>query len=211
MIINSSMHYTVYKTTNTINGMVYIGKHQTADINDDYIGSGHRLMNAISKYGRQNFEKEVLFVYDNESDMDRKERELVTEEFARRPDTYNLRIGGEGGWSHVRINEELNEKRLRNHRKKLEEMKNDPEYRVVAIQKTKETKLKNGTWGKGHADTGYKHSPETIEKMKQTHKGIGLGESNSQYGTKWITNGSENRKINKAETVPTDWYYGRTL
>jgi hypothetical protein len=31
------MFYTIYKITNNVNGKVYIGKHQTKDINDGYM------------------------------------------------------------------------------------------------------------------------------------------------------------------------------
>lgn len=34
------MYYTIYKTTNLINGKYYIGKHQTENIYDNYYGSG---------------------------------------------------------------------------------------------------------------------------------------------------------------------------
>lgn len=33
-------HYLVYKTTNDLNGMYYIGKHATTNPNDSYLGSG---------------------------------------------------------------------------------------------------------------------------------------------------------------------------
>jgi len=91
------MQYTIYRITNTINKKTYIGKHQTLDINDDYFGSGRSIVAAIKKYGRENFVKEILFIFDNENDMNCKERELVTEDFAKRPDTYNIGIGGQGG------------------------------------------------------------------------------------------------------------------
>ena len=91
------MKYTIYQITNTINGKIYIGKHQTENINDSYFGSGTALRNAIKKYGKEYFLKEVLYVFDTEAEMNQKERELITEEFVNRPDTYNLGVGGEGG------------------------------------------------------------------------------------------------------------------
>ena len=91
------MKYTIYQITNTLNGKIYIGKHQTENINDGYFGSGTALRDAIKKYGKQHFSKEVLFVFDNEAEMNQKERELITEEFVQRQDTYNLGVGGEGG------------------------------------------------------------------------------------------------------------------
>jgi hypothetical protein len=91
------MKYTVYQITNKLNGKIYIGKHQTENIEDRYFGSGVALKEAVKKYGKESFEKEILFVFDTEEEMNSKERELITEEFIQRDDTYNLGIGGEGG------------------------------------------------------------------------------------------------------------------
>jgi len=63
------MFYIIYKTTNQINGKFYIGKHQTNDLNDGYLGSGTLLKRAIQKHGRQNFKKEILHVFDNEEEI----------------------------------------------------------------------------------------------------------------------------------------------
>jgi hypothetical protein len=57
--------------------------------------------------------------------------------------------------------------------------------------------------------TGKKHSEETKQKMRETSKGMGLGAKNSQHGTCWITNGSENKKIKKNSNIPDGWYLGR--
>lgn len=91
------MVYTIYRVTNLLDGKIYIGKHQTLDPNDDYFGSGKAIRAAIKKYGKQNFKKEVLFIFESESEMNNKERELITEDFVSRKDTYNTGVGGEGG------------------------------------------------------------------------------------------------------------------
>ena len=70
------MFYTVYKTTNLLNNKIYIGLHETEDLNDSYLGSGILLKQAIKKYGSNNFKKEILFVYDNKIEMINKEKEL---------------------------------------------------------------------------------------------------------------------------------------
>jgi group I intron endonuclease len=91
------MKYTIYKTTNLINNKIYIGKHQTENINDSYYGSGKALKASIKKHGKENFKKEILFVFDTELEMNDKEVELITAEFVARTDTYNMGVGGEGG------------------------------------------------------------------------------------------------------------------
>ena len=54
------MHYTIYQTTNLVNSKYYLGKHITKNPNDRYLGSGPKLKNAIKKYGRKSFIKNIL-------------------------------------------------------------------------------------------------------------------------------------------------------
>lgn len=91
------MHYIVYQITNKVNGKIYIGIHRTNDVNDIYMGSGVQIQRAIKKYGIDQFEKSILAHCENEREMFQIERELVTEEFCLRSDTYNVKPGGLGG------------------------------------------------------------------------------------------------------------------
>lgn len=89
--------YYVYKTTNLINGNIYIGKHQTKNINDGYLGSGNLIIKAIKKYGRENFVKEILHYCESEEEMNKLESEIVTEDFVKQSGVYNIASGGQGG------------------------------------------------------------------------------------------------------------------
>ncbi len=92
------MFYILYKTTNLINGKIYIGVHQTNDIDDGYLGSGFLLKHSIKKHGRENFKKEILEQFETREEMYDRESIIVNEEFIKRIDVYNRRLGGEGGW-----------------------------------------------------------------------------------------------------------------
>lgn len=86
----------IYKTTNKINGKIYIGK----DIynNKKYIGSGLNLKSAIKKYGRVNFTKEVLEFCKDNTELNYKEKQWIKKLNATNPKIgYNISNGGQGG------------------------------------------------------------------------------------------------------------------
>jgi len=203
------MHYIIYRVTNTVNGKIYIGKHQTAEINDTYMGSGKILKAAIKKYGLAAFAKEILHVFDSEIEMNTMEKELVTEDFCVRPDTYNLCVGGKGGFSYInKINPNL--RSVGHTREMYERVSNALKGRSPSEKCVNATK-------RGHAEgkyrydtfTGKTHSDEAKKKIGAANSKL-VGQRNSQYGTMWITNGIENRKIKKEQDViPEGWYKGR--
>ena len=49
------------------------------------------------------------------------------------------------------------------------------------------------------------HTDETRKKISESMKGSG----NSQYGTMWITDGNNNKKIKKDQKIPENWTKGR--
>jgi len=99
----------VYKITNTINGMLYIGSHY-GKLKDSYIGSGLAISRAIEKYGKEVFKKEIIEVVDS------KELLLIREAFwltkfdcANNPAFYNLtNVAGGGFMSDGKTKEEKN-------------------------------------------------------------------------------------------------------
>ncbi|AUR86047.1 nuclease associated modular domain 3 protein [Vibrio phage 1.081.O._10N.286.52.C2] len=95
------MYYIVYKTTNKTNGKIYIGAHKTEDLEDGYIGSGKLLKRAINKYGVDSFECEILEQCDSSDEMYEREAVYVDREFVENSMTYNLKLGGEGGFDHL--------------------------------------------------------------------------------------------------------------
>ena len=93
-IKNKKKYYTVYKTTNTIDGKEYIGFHSTNNLDDGYLGSGKWLKRAVAKYGKECFIKVLIAVFDNQEDAEKLERHLVNEEFVKSSDNYNITVGG---------------------------------------------------------------------------------------------------------------------
>ena len=91
------MVYTVYKITNKINDKYYIGVHKTDNPNDAYMGSGLAIKNAIQKYGKQNFEKEILLISEDKQPAYDLEKELTVD--FDKSNTYNMKRGGVGGFN----------------------------------------------------------------------------------------------------------------
>lgn len=188
-------YYLVYKTTNLVNGKIYIGQHQTYDLNDGYLGSGILIQRAIEKYGEENFKREILFECSSVEEMNAKEAELVNEEFLKRDDVYNLKQGGDGGFDFINSSGINNSRDNagKGGRKNAQLLKSNP-----AHKKKFSIRLSNGlkkVW-KEHPEkfvnfrcdwTGKHHTKEAREKISK-HMKLCTGAKNNAWGTKWIHN-----------------------
>lgn len=114
------MKYTVYKITNLINNKIYVGVHKTSNLEDGYMGSGLNIKRAIKKYGVDNFKKEYLAIFDNETDMFDMESKIVNSEFIENCQTYNIVEGGNGGFKYINSILTIEQRKLFNSWKDIE-------------------------------------------------------------------------------------------
>lgn len=213
------MNYIVYEVKNKVNGKTYIGKHQTDDIYDDYLGSGKYLKRAINKYGNDCFEKVILYVFDNKKEMDDKEAELVNEEYVKSKDTYNLKIGGDGGFDYINTLPKMKEVRRKNIERGMEilrEKLKDDDYRIKSCERSSVVLKRTHKEGKLKYDnfTGKHHTNETKEKIGKANSIHQQGEKNSQFGTCWIHNSTESIRIKKENLdvyIKQGWIKGRKM
>lgn len=163
----------IYKTSNNINGKIYIGlSTRLIEESMDYLGSGPKLHSAIRKYGIENFTKEIL--EDNIStNKELGEREIYWISYYNSTDSligYNILTGGYGGNGHY---------------------ERTPEMRLAASIKSKETyqpaktpeameRIRQGTIKRNKMAKG--------KKLSESHRAsIGIAASIAMKGYKYKT------------------------
>ena len=193
------MFYTVYKITCSINNKIYIGKHQTKSLTDGYMGSGQNLKRSQKKYGLDKFSKEILFVFDSEEEMNNKEKELVTEEFCLREDTYNICPGGKGGFGYINTNG-----------LSVPIQKQNVDFKAASILGNTKRKYKLETDHKFRENFCRSVSISSrLQFQTGTHPFQNL-KCSPNLGKVWITDGIRSKKINKSESLPEGWRFGRS-
>lgn len=201
----------IYKTTNLVNNKFYVGMHSTDNLDDGYFGSGKIIRYSVNKHGIENHKVEILEFLSSREELKKREAEVVNEALLADPLNMNLKFGGEGGWDHTKDMDLISRQKKavatkhRNcsHGKNLELY---PEIRMATIASIAERRkagIIQGSW------VGKHHSEETKQKMRKTKN---VGKANSQFGTCWICNETESKKIKKEELqswLEQDWQSGR--
>ena len=209
------MYYYVYQITNLLNGKIYVGKHKSTKhpSKNEYYGSGKQITAAIKKYGIENFKKEVLHYCSSLEEMADKEAEVVTEDFVKRPDTYNMHKGGPGGWDHYNGSKEHSDNSRKGgikaakllNKKLLQERASNTEWwqnwhnKVTTANRNKN----NNGWSN--------FTPEEYEQQRLQKSVDSSGEKNSQYGKIWISNvlTKEIKRITINDIIPQGWVRGK--
>lgn len=93
------MYGYIYKRKNLINGKTYIGKHKysLAKVDEGYRGSGKLLIQALLKYGEENFTYDLLDTAETVDELNELEKMYILKLDTLVPKGYNITPGGDGG------------------------------------------------------------------------------------------------------------------
>lgn len=92
------MYGYIYKTTNLVNGKIYIGQHKAQVFDKEYHGSGKLIRRAFEKYGIDNFKTELLKWCETRFDINKYEKIYIHIYHSDDLNVgYNISKGGDGG------------------------------------------------------------------------------------------------------------------
>ena len=230
------MYGYIYKTTNLINGMIYIGQKKSSKFLNYYKGSGKYLKRAFNVYGKNNFKTEIIEEIEDQNKMDEREKYWISYYKATDKNIgYNISEGGLLGIIMIGENNPMYGKQhsditksIIGEKQKLSQQLNGNPAQNPEVGKKISEKLK-----------GHTISQETREKIRKTLKGKSYltdearrkiseknknrkhtkeeleimssklkGINNPMYGKMWINNGITNLLINKNESIPEGYIKG---
>ena len=162
-----------YMVTNNKNGKVYVGSHswKGEGLDPNYYGSGKIIKQAVEKYGKENFQVEVLYYYDTVEECRADEERILTEYNVRDCiHSYNIKNAAVGMTSEDMTGEkhplygkhhtdETRQKMSQAHKGKT----------LSADTKRKMSEAQKGKRGKDSPRYGKHHTDATRKKMSQAH------------------------------------------
>ena len=154
--------YFIYITTNKINNKRYVGLCSMKKKNwNSYLGSGKLLLRAIKKYGRENFERQIIKYCDTIDEAIQEEKNFILQnECHLKEEWYNIAVsfttqGSKG------------KKQTEKHRLAMQKL-------LTGIPKSEEMRIKQSNTRKQRIKEGKysfnNHTPEQLDIISQTGK-----------------------------------------
>ena len=174
----------IYKTTNLINGKIYVGQSKYND--PKYLGSGIFLKEAIKKYGKENFSKQILEECKSSDVTNEREKFWIKNLNSKNRDIgYNVADGGSSFIMNPEISKKISET-LKG--KYIGE--NSFRYGIKISEDHKKSISKS--------NFGKIISEETRKKMSESKKGISFSEESRKkmsksHSDKKLTDGHKNK------------------
>ena len=171
----------VYITTNLINGKRYIGakKFDKRESWKNYLGSGVILENALKKYGKKNFIKEIISIHYSYQELFNAEEKLISFCNATHSDDYYNISDGQYSDNWAKYTKEEKEELSR--KMKEGSIWNRTDKNAKEKQKLLKDKYSFEFSGEGNPFFGKHHADSAKEKISRSNKGKTIGDKNACY------------------------------
>ena len=186
-------YYYVYITTNLLNGKQYVGDRSCDCLpsQDPYLGSGRPYFkNALKKYGKLKFQKEILERFDNKQEAFNAQEKYIDKFNTLVPNGYNISPKGGMGVrdchskeSKLKISKSL-KKAYKEGRKEKPDFSKE-KHPLFNTQRSEETREKISKSNKGKQTwLGKTHTEESKEKIREALIGRKLGPHSEEHKKK---------------------------
>lgn len=191
----------IYKTTNIINGKIYVGKKEAEKFDPTYFGSGKLIKQSIIKKGSTDHLICEVLEYCDSSNINEREMYWIDHYKNLEVEMYNLAGGGTGGntlqYYSDSEREEVYKKRSE---KRIGTKLSDTTRKNMSESAKKRAKDKPHTIpdnsGRIFSEGGYKNMCDAAMKRR---------------GEITITNGYIEKKILQTDQAPEGWWRGRSF
>lgn len=201
----------IYKTTNLKNGKFYIGKD--AKNKKSYLGSGVILKQAIKKYGKENFKKEIIEYCTDLKHLDEREQYWISF-YSAIENGYNLTIGGTGGNTHLmHIPNDWGFKKGSTPWNKGIPMSEEVKEKLSKLMKSKNTGPNKTSYKPGieHIMYGTKQKEETVMKRVETRRKNGSYIGFGKFASKQVKNIVDNKIFNSIKEAAAYYNINRGI
>jgi len=178
------MYGYIYLTTCLVNSKKYVGLHR-GEFDHNYLGTGKLILQAIKKYGKENFKVEMIDIaFDHDSLNEKEIFWMALFKTHVSQGGYNLSPGG-GGCKGIYGENHWNYGRV---------LSDETKSKIGSSSKINSAGENNGMYGKKHTEKtkekmrqkaiGRQHTQEAKHKMSIARKGKFTGDQNPMYGKK---------------------------